>query len=187
MGDKSDCRRYYQLVQEKVLPESMDSTINPITSISNKTQNEDVEDLNLGFKDMSENQIHSVLPRQVKLKYFERDTEDEDENDDFDNNSHTIQNGDGHYIMEDDAWSDYWDSGVDDIDHVFSKSRLEPIDDEKENVFQNSHLQSIKLNERTDKLPKNYPVKVMNIRNNFLFNFQKNNYLYIYWSVYNVE
>ena len=171
MGDKSDCRRYYQLVQEKVLPESMDSTINPITSISNQTQNGDVEDLNLGFKDMSENQIHSVLPRQVKLKYFERDTEDEDENDDLDNNSHSIQNGDGHYIMDDDAWSDYWDSGVDDIDHVFSKSRLEPIDNEKEYEDQKSHLQSIKLTERTDELPKNYSGTVIIIENNLHFNF----------------
>ena len=41
MDDKSDCRRYYQLVQEKVLPESVDSNINPITFISNQSQNGD--------------------------------------------------------------------------------------------------------------------------------------------------
>merc|ERR1711962_727100 len=137
----------------------MDSNTNSIISISNQTQNGDVEDLNLGFKDLSENQIHSALPRKVKLKYFERDTEDEDENDEVDNNSHSISNGDGHYIMDDDAWSDYWDSGVDDIDHVFSKSRLEPIDNEKEQEFQKSNLQSIKRNERTEELPKNSNVK----------------------------
>ena len=164
MGDKSDCRRYYQLVQEKVLPESIDSNTNPITFIANQTQNGDVEDLNLGFKNMSENQIHSVLPRQVKLKYFERDTEYEDENEDLHNNSHSTQNGDGHYIMDDDAWSDYWDSGVDDIDHVFSKSRLVPIDSEREHEFQKTQFQSIKLRERTHELPKNLSVTVTNIR-----------------------
>ena len=97
MTNKSDCRRYYQLVQEKVLPEGMESVIQPITFISGEENNGDVEDLNLTFSNAPENQISSTLPRKVKLKYFERDTEDEEEVDDFDGNIHGIPNGDGHY------------------------------------------------------------------------------------------
>jgi len=159
MNDKSDCRRYYQLVQEKVLPESMDSKLQPIRFISNQQQNGDVEDLNLSFQNTTETEIPSILPRKVKLKYFERDTEDEEDIDDIDTQSHEIQNADGHYIMEDDAWSDYWDSGVDDIDHVFSKSRLVPIDKENETKLQNTRLQLLEIERYSEEKPKNCPKK----------------------------
>ena len=155
MNDKSDCRRYYQLVQEKVLPEGMESVIQPITFISGEENNGDVEDLNLTFSNAPENQVSAALPRKVQLKYFERDTEDEEEVDDLDSNSHRIQNGDGHYIMDDDAWSDYWDSGVDDIDHVFSKPRNCVMDDELKERLQQNRVKLMKINGTTDEQPKN--------------------------------
>ena len=160
MTDKSDCRRYYQLIQEKVLPEGTESIIQPITFASSHEHNGDVEDLNLRFSNAPENQISSALPRKVKLKYFERDTEDEEEVDDFDGNIHGIPNGDGHYIMDDDAWSDYWDSGVDDVDHVFSKPRACAIDNEFKVRLQQNPTQLMKINGNIEDQPKNSPIKV---------------------------
>ena len=122
---ESDCRRYYQLVQDKMSPECNDSLTNAGTVLS-MTRDGEVEDLNLNFPGTLGISNSTVLPRKVTLKYFEKDTGEDPENEVEEFNEEC--NGDGHYIMDDDTWSDYWDSAVDDIDSGISKCMLYPIE-----------------------------------------------------------
>ena len=112
-----DRRQYYQLVQENVAQE-IDGTSGDPTSTAYKRYKE-VDDLDLKISNSWQGQNGTVVPRRVKLKYFDGDTEreklgpgdiDEPENDTF-----GAANGDGHYIVDDDAWSDYWEGGGDDV------------------------------------------------------------------------
>ena len=125
-----DCRRYYQLVQDKVSPEKTEYIHKP-SFVIHEGSNQDEEDLGLAFND-SPQTSNTILPRRATLRYFEKEPpEDDIEDEDAQYNKNcfndsVIQNGDGHYIIEDDAWSDYWDSGVDDIDDGIMKYMLPP-------------------------------------------------------------
>ena len=130
---EGDCRRYYQLVQDKISPECNDSHTN--AAVLSKTRYGEVEDLNLSFPGIQGMSNCTVLPKKVTLKYFEKDIGDnqEDEVEEFNEEFNGIQNVDGHYIMDDDTWSDYWDSAGDDIGSGISKCMLYPI--QKQDTF----------------------------------------------------
>lgn len=115
-----DCRQYYQLVQENVSPEIDEISGKPTFTVGEV--HEEVEDLDLKFSNSWKNQNGKVFPRRAKLKYFvgdaEMEKEDKEAAEELDNNTFDDANGDGHYIVDDDAWSDYWEGGVDDIDNA---------------------------------------------------------------------
>ena len=121
-----DCRRYYQLVQKNVSPEKTEYIHKP-SFVIHEGSNQDEEDLGLAFQD-SPQTSNNILPRKATLRYFEKEPPEDDSEDEDANrfNESVIQNGDGHYIIEDDAWSDYWDSGVDDIDDGIMKYMQPP-------------------------------------------------------------
>ena len=123
-----DCRKYYQLVQEKISPANILELDQTATLFTTNQGNVDVEDLGLKLKNPPENQNETVFTRRAKLRYFEKESDDEEDALENDNDGNPVLNGDGHCIVDDDAWSDYWDSGVDDLDNAaISTSRMHPI------------------------------------------------------------
>ena len=128
-----DCKRYYQLVQDKISPEYQEINKKPTLMLSKVDG--DVEDLGLFFNDTSDRSNNNVFPRKATLKYFERDNEDDEEVEGSDEDCNGMHNGDGHYIMDDDAWSDYWDNGVDDIDIDAPKYFINPIETKETRIW----------------------------------------------------
>ena len=159
-----DCRRYYELVKDKMSPEYSEINNKP-SFIVNKVDNE-VEDLDLGFNDTSDRSNNNVPLRKATIRCFVSNNEDNEEIEGSDEDDNEMPNNDGHYIMDDDAWSDYWDNGEENISNGTSKFILNPVEP-KETLVRNSlayrgpQIEAVMGNGSIDKNITNLKVKII--------------------------